>query len=80
VRAEVYNAGRPVQANEFFGFNWDDPLALYDTAPKATVRWGFPVMGENEQTRIKLVNDSPFGFTILGFEWVGEFNAKSQRT
>jgi hypothetical protein len=29
---------------------------------------------------ISLVNDSPFGFGILGFEWVGEFNPKSQRT
>jgi hypothetical protein len=37
-------------------------------------------MCENEQVEISLVNDSPFGFGVLGFEWVGEFNPKSQRT
>jgi hypothetical protein len=80
VRAEVTNGGRPVQISEFFGFRWDDPGAHFDQAPRATTIWGFPVMGQNEQTTIKLVNDSFFGFGILGFEWVGEFNAKSQRT
>lgn len=80
IRAEVTNAGRPVQVSEYFGFRWDDPTALFDTAPSATIRWGFPIMAENEQALIKLVNDSPFGFTILGFEWIGEFNPKSQRT
>lgn len=80
IRAEVTNGGRAVQVSEFFGFRFDDPTSKYDTAPKATTRWSFPVMGENEQASIRLINDSPFGFGVLGFEWVGEFNAKSQRT
>jgi hypothetical protein len=80
IRAEVTVGGRPTQNNEFFGFRFDDPASRFDTAPHATVRWDFPVMGENEQATIKLVNDSPFGYTVLGFEWVGEFNPKSQRT
>lgn len=80
IRAEVTAGGRPVQSYEYFGFTWDDPKAHYDQAPNATVRWEFPVSCENEQLQISLINDSPFGHSILGYEWVGEFNPRSQRT
>lgn len=79
IRAEVNAGGRPTRRHEFFGFRWDDPDAHFDQAPNATVRWEFPVMCENEQVDIDLVNDSPFGHSILGYEWLGEFNPKSQR-
>jgi hypothetical protein len=80
IRAEVTAGGRPTYSYEYFGFTWDDPAARFDIAPSATTRWPFPVMAENEQVEIQLINDSPFGYNILGMEWVGEFNPRSQRT
>jgi hypothetical protein len=79
IRAEVRSAGRDLRSYEFFGLRFDDPASLFDTAPNATTRWGFPVMAENEQVEISLVNDTPFGFGVLGYEWVGEMNPKSRR-
>lgn len=79
LRAEVRAGGRDVQVTEFFGILADTPGSGTDLAPNATIRWPFPVQAENEQCRIRLVNDSPFGSTLLGYEWTAEFNPRSRR-
>jgi hypothetical protein len=80
LRAEVTAAGRPTRKYEFFGFRYDDPAAHWDLLPNTTIPWTVPIMCENEQVDILIVNDSPFGHTLTGLEWVGEFNPRSQRT
>lgn len=41
--------------------------------------WEVPIASDNLQANIKIVNDSHLPHRVTGFEWFGEFTAKSQR-
>jgi hypothetical protein len=79
LRAEVTPRGRTTYKYTFSGFIADDPSSEYDRAPVAEGVFSFPVMSENEQVEISLVNDSHFAHALLGFEWVATLNLKAQR-
>jgi len=39
-----------------------------------------PLGGQNLQTTVTFQNSSHFGFAVLGYEWDGDYNARSRRT
>lgn len=79
LRAEVTQTGRDTREYVFEGYRLDDPASLLDTSPLATTTFSVPVMGENVQTSITLVNDSHLRSALQGLEWRGEFNPKAGR-
>lgn len=79
LRSETTIGARPVKIAEFTGLTYDSPLSLFDVVPRATGKLSFGVGGENESTRIALVNDTPFPSSIIGLEWRGELTLKAGR-
>jgi hypothetical protein len=79
VRVEVTNRGRAVRKTAFEGVRADDPASFTDKAPSYTGQFSVPISGQNIQTSIAFVNDSHFASGVVGFEWLGEFTARSGR-
>lgn len=38
-----------------------------------------PILGHNEMTEVRVINDSHYGFKLVGYEWTGDFNARARR-
>lgn len=75
----VTSRGRAVRTYEFTGYKLDDPQSIWNAPPNVTQSFSVPIMCENEQTTIEIVNDTHFPCAILGYEWTGEFNPKASR-
>lgn len=79
LRVEVTAKGRGTRSYAFEGYRLDDPDSVYNQVPAATTVFRVPLMGENEQITIDLINDSHFPSKVLGYEWRGELNQKATR-
>lgn len=79
LRVEVQAKGRTMRTYTFTGYRYDDPATSLDEPAVVDAVFTVPLLSESAQTYIELVNDSPSGHQVLGYEWRGEFNPKARR-
>lgn len=78
-RVVVAAKGRTSRAYEMTGYRLDDPASIWNAPPNVTNVFSVPILSQNEQVEIDIINDSHFPCHLLGWEWVGEFNPRAQR-
>ncbi|MFZ3194094.1 MAG: hypothetical protein WA154_12930 [Moraxellaceae bacterium] len=64
------------------GYQFDQVASPIDAPPPkapANTRVVLPVNGNNLGTSVRFINDSHLGFALVGYEWVGDFNARARR-
>lgn len=79
LRVEVGARGRIVRSYAFEGNRYDDPASSYDQVGLSTTTFRVPLLVENDQATIDLINDSHLPSQVIGMEWSGEFNPKAGR-
>lgn len=77
-RVEVTPKGRSMYTYIFSGRILGSNENLLDTVVVEEGKFTFPVMTQNTQATIDIVNDSPFPCAFQGAEWEGFFTVRSQ--
>lgn len=80
LRIEVSGPGRATRAYVHEGYQLEDAQTPLDLAAlKETNVMEASVGLKNVEARVKFINDSHLGFTLIGYEWAGDLARRTQR-